>query len=60
MITFDNIKLYDVQETAEVLRVTPQTVRKFIQRGELKAKKIGRPYYIDDRTIKEYIGRKEG
>ena len=43
MIEFDNIKMYDVQETAEVLKVTPQTVRQFIRRGELKAKRIGRP-----------------
>ncbi len=55
MIEFDNIKMYDVQETAEVLKVTPQTVRQFIRRGELKAKRIGRPYYIEERIIKDYI-----
>lgn len=60
MIKFENIKLYDVQETAEVLRITPQTVRQFIRHGDLKAKKIGRPYYIEESTIKEYIERKEG
>lgn len=60
MIKFENIKLYDVQETAAVLRITPQTVRQFIRRGDLKAKKIGRPYYIEENTIKEYIERKEG
>jgi len=55
MIEIDNIKLYDVQEVAQMLNLTPTTVRKLIKEDKLKAKKIGRPYMIAEDALKEYV-----
>jgi excisionase family DNA binding protein len=35
------MKLYDVEELADVLRVTPKTVRAWIRSGELRASDLG-------------------
>jgi len=39
MKEIENMKLYTLQEVAELLGIHYQTVRKLIQNGELKAKK---------------------
>ena len=38
----EGIKFYTIPETAEVLRVTPQTVRSYIKKGKIKSHRIGR------------------
>jgi excisionase family DNA binding protein len=54
-ITIKNIKLYTIPETAKLLRVTPQTIRKYIAENKIKAKKIGRPFYITEDNLREYL-----
>jgi len=49
--------LYTVSELASMLKVTPQTIRKYIKRGELKAKRIGRPAYIRKADILELLAK---
>jgi excisionase family DNA binding protein len=49
------IKLYTVQETAKLLEVTAQTIRKYIKEGKLKAQRVGRPFYIAESSIKEFL-----
>lgn len=39
-------EVYTTEEVAEKLRVTPKTVREWIQRGELKAIDAGQGYRI--------------
>ena len=56
MVTqIENIKFYTVQETAETLRVTPQTIRSYIKQGKLKGKRIGRPILISEENIQEFL-----
>jgi putative molybdopterin biosynthesis protein len=56
MVTqIENIKFYTVQETAELLRVTPQTIRSYIKQGKLKGKRIGRPILISEANIQEFL-----
>jgi excisionase family DNA binding protein len=54
-ITIKDIKLYTIQETAKMLKVTPQTIRKYIGQNKIKAKKIGRPFYITEDNLKEFL-----
>ena len=51
----EGIKFYTVPEVAEVLQVTPQTVRAYIKQGKLKGQRIGRPILITENNLKEFL-----
>lgn len=51
----EGIKFYTIQETAEALNVTPQTVRAYIKQGRLKGQRIGRPILITENNLKEFL-----
>jgi excisionase family DNA binding protein len=48
-------KVYTVQEVAEILGLTPQSVRAYIRKGRLKAGKLGAAYIIAEENIKDFI-----
>lgn len=58
MIVIDDLKAYTVQEAAELLNVTAQTVRHLIKDGKLPAQKVGRPYMITETALKDYIAKR--
>lgn len=49
------IKLLTVTETAELLDITPQTVRAYIKKGKLTGQRVGRPVLITEDSIKNFI-----
>lgn len=49
------IKFYTVPETAQALRVTPQTIRAWIKEGKLKSQRIGRPILITENNLREFL-----
>jgi excisionase family DNA binding protein len=49
------ITFYTIPEAAQELRVTPQTVRKYIKLGKLKSQRIGKPIYITKENLKEFL-----
>ena len=51
----EGIKFYTIPETAEVLNVTPQTVRAYIKKGRIKSQRIGRPILITENNLKEFL-----
>lgn len=51
----EGIKFYKIPEVAEALQVTPQTVRNWIKEGKIKSQRIGRPIYITENNIKEFL-----
>jgi excisionase family DNA binding protein len=51
----EGIKFYTILETAQVLQVTPQTIRSYIKRGRLRGQRIGRPILITDKNLKEFL-----
>lgn len=53
--TIEGIKFYTIPEVAEVLNVTPQTIRTWIKQGKIKSQRIGRPIYITENNIKEFL-----
>jgi excisionase family DNA binding protein len=54
--TIENIKFFTVTEAAELLKITPQTVRAYIKRGKLKGQRIGRPILITETALRNFIG----
>lgn len=51
----EGIKFYTIPETAQALRVTPQTIRAYIKQGKLKGQRIGRPILITENNLKEFL-----
>jgi excisionase family DNA binding protein len=50
-----SIKLYNVNELAKDLKLTPPTVRRYFHEGILKGRKIGTKYYITEENLKKYL-----
>ena len=50
------IKFYTIPETAQALKVTPQTIRAYIKQGKIKSQRIGRPILITENNLKEFLG----
>ncbi len=55
MIKLENTTAYTVAEVAEMLHKNRDTILRYIHNGELKAKKVGRPFYITERALEEFI-----
>ncbi len=47
--------LYSVTETAELLKVSPKTVRRWIGKGDLKVHRFGRQIRITDSDLVTFI-----
>lgn len=51
----DEIKLYTLQEVANILRVSRQTIYNYVTAKRLKATKYGREYRVTDDDLMEFI-----
>jgi excisionase family DNA binding protein len=51
----EGIKFYTIPETAQALRVTPQTIRAYIKQGKIKSQRIGRPILITENNLKDFL-----
>jgi excisionase family DNA binding protein len=49
-------EMYEAEAVAEALHVGRATVYRLIQRGDLRAVKIGRQYRIPQAALDEYLG----
>jgi excisionase family DNA binding protein len=49
------ITFYTIPETAEALRVTPQTIRAWIKQGKIRSQRIGRPILITENNLREFL-----
>lgn len=49
------VKLYTIEEVAELLGVQTQTASKYIAQDRLKAKLIGGRKYISEENLKEFL-----
>ena len=55
MIKLETTTAYTVDEVAEKIHKTRDTVLRYIHNGELKAQRVGRPYYITEQSLTEFI-----
>lgn len=55
MVELKRVTAYTVKEAAEVLKLSPATVRRYIKSGTIKAKKVGSKWYITDKILEEVI-----
>jgi excisionase family DNA binding protein len=53
------MKVYDINEVCELLKMNIQTIRIYIREGKLKASKVGRKYIITEENLKEFLEANE-
>lgn len=54
-----DLTLYTVLELSKSLDVTEVTLRRYINEGKLKAKKIGGAYHVSEEAIKDFVDKGE-
>lgn len=50
-----DIKLFTLQEVADVLRVSRQTIYNYVTAKKLRATKYGKEYRVTEADLKEFI-----
>jgi len=55
MSGLENIKIYTIPELCEILRLTPQSVRKQLKEGKLKGRKVGTKWLVTEDAVIEYL-----
>lgn len=54
-IQVGDMKLYDVEEVAEMLDVGSPTIRRYLREGKLKGKKLAKRWYVSEENLKDYF-----
>ena len=58
-IQVGDMKLYDVEEVAEMLSVGEPTIRRYLRQGKLKGKKLAKRWYVSEEALKDYFQPEE-
>lgn len=53
------LKVYELKEVCELLKINLQVLRRYIKDGEIKASKIGRKYIITEESLRDFIKKNE-
>ncbi len=53
------MKVYDLKELAELLKMNIRTLQKYVREGKLKASKVGTHYIITEESLKEFLEAQE-
>lgn len=53
------LRFYSIEEVADLLRVSPRTVRRWIKAGQLRAHRFGRTMRIACEDLQDFIARHE-
>ncbi len=54
-IQVGDMKLYEVEELAEMLGVGAPTIRRYLREGQLKGRKLAKRWYVSEENLKEYF-----
>ena len=58
-IQVGDMKLYEVEELAEMLNVGEPTIRRYLREGRLKGKKLAKRWYVSEEALKDYFQPQE-
>jgi len=53
------MELLTPEQVSEILQITPQTVRRYIREGKLKASKFGRVYRVRREELERFVMEQE-
>lgn len=51
----NDIRVYDIQEVMDILRVTRRTVYNWLRAGKIKAFKVGKEWRITEESLREFM-----
>ncbi len=51
----NGVKLYTVDEVAQLLDINRLTVLKYIREGKLQAQRIGRPLFVSEESLRLFL-----
>lgn len=51
----DRYRTHTVDEVAQILGLTPRTVRSYIKRGKIRAVKIGTKWHVTPDNLQRYL-----
>ena len=51
----NEIPVYDLKDLSRLLKLSVRTLRKYIRRKELKAKMIGKAYYVTESNLMAFL-----
>jgi excisionase family DNA binding protein len=54
-IVIGNIRLFSLDDLSEALGVTTTTLRGYISKGKLKARKMGGKFFVSEDALREYF-----
>jgi excisionase family DNA binding protein len=57
MTNLNSDKLLTIGEVSGALQLTPQTIRNYIKRGTIRAKKYGQTYLIKESDLRAYLNK---
>lgn len=57
MATKEPIRVYTLDEVAEVLKITRRTLYAYVKEGKLKAVKIGREWRVSEAALQDFINK---
>lgn len=49
------IKFFSIEETAEMLRVTPQSIKLYVKAGKIAGKRINAKWHFSEESIQAYL-----
>lgn len=55
-IKLGDLTLYDISDLAEIFKMNKVSLRAYCKEGRIKAKKIGKKWYVSEGNLKEYFG----
>ena len=47
--------VYNLKDLSKKLKISVRTLREYVKSGELKAKKVGRAYYITEPNLMAFL-----
>ena len=57
MANREPIRVYTLDEVAEVLKITRRTLYTYVKEGKLKAVKIGREWRVSEAALQDFIDK---
>ena len=54
-LNMDNTKFLTVEEMADILKVVPMTIYRYLKAGKLTAYKFGKEYRVYEKDFKEFL-----
>jgi predicted site-specific integrase-resolvase len=51
----NEIRIFNLKDLSKKLKIGIPTLRKYIRKGDLKSKKIGRAYYVTEPNLMAFL-----